>query len=153
MESILWSRGKNQSFGAVSPGNRERNRKHENNRRQRRAIRVVTARHAALGHGGHVVTAIHRMLWGNWQVLRVVALYRALARRAARGGVEQPGSSAQWRVKRRDGDEAKCSEKGTKTILWPRTHANPKLSSMIRLKTIRRQHASPSFKKSETTET
>jgi len=83
----------------------------------------LTAGHAALSYGGHLVTTVHGMFGIVGRLLVVMPVNWTLGAMGATGtGVEKPCGSAHRSVKQDDCNETERCEKRAPAVLVPKGH-------------------------------
>lgn len=117
MDGVLWIRNSDQRLKVRGHGNCERSRKHKNDGRHRWLIRVVTAGHAALRHGGYAVATIHGVLRTCGRLSMIMPVNGALAGLTTGAGIDVPSRSAERRVEQHHGDQAEhCQERAAPVL-------------------------------------
>ncbi|MCU1318184.1 MAG: hypothetical protein JWN63_3506 [Candidatus Acidoferrum typicum] len=95
---------------------------HEGNRTNQRAVRIVTARHGAGHHSGHVMPAIHVIRGRGGSFLVMVRGNRALTGRAAGGLIGRPCGSRERRIEQNDHEQTDACGNRTAAIVTRSLH-------------------------------
>ena len=112
----------------LAPGRRDDHdwrRQHKRDGTDHRALRIMTARHRARHHSGHVMSTIHMIRRRSRSFLVMMSRDRALIRCAAGSLVRRPRSSYQWRIKKNDNEQADARRDRTPALVTLQFHSQP----------------------------
>ena len=97
-------------------------RQHEGNRSNERAVRIMTARHAAGHHAGHVMPAIHVIRRCRGSFLVMMRGNRALTGPAAGHLIRRPRGTRERRVEQSNHEQTDACGKRTPAVLKRSLH-------------------------------